>query len=163
MPLEFHVCEPRQQTHWREYFDLRWRVLRAPWGQERGSEKDSFDPVALHPVLDTGPPVSVLHQIALTTTNNVIGVGRIHLLNPTTAQIRFMAVEPAYRCQGVASAILERLEQFARQHTCTSIILNARDTVQAFYLHKGYRITGHGELLFNQIAHVKMCKELPDN
>ena len=41
-PDEFALAEPRTTQEWESYFDLRWRVLREPWGQARGSERDDL-------------------------------------------------------------------------------------------------------------------------
>ena len=42
---------PRSPCEWDAYFDLRWRILRQPWGQPRGSERDSEDDSAFHLLL----------------------------------------------------------------------------------------------------------------
>ncbi len=42
---------PRSPSEWDAYFDLRWRILRQPWGQPRGSERDSEDDSAFHLLL----------------------------------------------------------------------------------------------------------------
>ena len=34
---------PESPDQWDAYFDLRWRILREPWGQARESERDSLD------------------------------------------------------------------------------------------------------------------------
>jgi ABC-type Fe2+-enterobactin transport system substrate-binding protein len=34
---------PISPSEWDAYFDLRWQILRQPWGQPRGSERDSED------------------------------------------------------------------------------------------------------------------------
>jgi len=46
---------PRSPSEWDTYFDLRWRILRQPWGQPRGSERDSEDDSAFHLLLLTRP------------------------------------------------------------------------------------------------------------
>ena len=33
---------------WDGYFDLRWRILRRPWDQQPGSERDVLDQSAFH-------------------------------------------------------------------------------------------------------------------
>ena len=68
---------PRTPAEWENYFDLRWRVLRAPWNQPRGSEKDDRETDSEH-LMIVGPDSSAL------------AVGRLHFNTPTEAQVRFM-------------------------------------------------------------------------
>ena len=42
------VASPRTPKEFEEYYDLRWRILRAPWQQPRGSEKDDWEHLADH-------------------------------------------------------------------------------------------------------------------
>ena len=39
---------PKSPDEWDAYFDLRWRFLRQPGHQPRGSERDSVDVRAKH-------------------------------------------------------------------------------------------------------------------
>src|SRR5438105_3131573 len=47
-PHEPLLRSPCSTADWETYFDLRRRVLRQPWGQPRGSERDSEDKSAFH-------------------------------------------------------------------------------------------------------------------
>ena len=138
---------PRIPAEWENYFDLRWRVLRAPWNQPRGSEKDDRETDSEH-VMVVGPDSSAL------------AVGRLHFNTPVEAQVRFMAVEPEARGRGLGSLVLQECERRARTAGATSIVLNARDDVQGFYVRHGFVIVGPGEMLFSSIRHVRMRKDL---
>ena len=35
------VLEPKTKEDFKKYYDLRWRILRKPWNQPRGSEKEN--------------------------------------------------------------------------------------------------------------------------
>ena len=37
-----HPQKPREE--FKSYYDLRYKVLREPWGMQRGTEKDDFEP-----------------------------------------------------------------------------------------------------------------------
>ena len=72
------------------YFDLRWRILRQPWNQPRGSERDSRDQ-------------SAFHLLVIDDNSKVLACGRLHLNSPSEAQVRYMAVNedvqgPRLRC-----------------------------------------------------------------
>ena len=141
------VKHPETLEEFEKYYDLRWRVLREPWGQPRGSEKDEFDPVADH--------VSVRDE-----DDKLIGIGRLHLNNDREAQIRYMATEEDVRGSGVGRVIIERIETIARKRGVRWITLNAREHVVGFYEHLGYRVTGEGPTMFDEIRHSRMKKEM---
>ena len=129
------------------YFDLRWRVLREPWNQPRGSERDNLDATAFHLVIRTpeGKPVAI---------------GRLHVNSPAEAQVRFMAVDPVWQNRGLGARILRGLEDEARACRVECIVLNAREDASEFYLAHGYQVEGPGETLFGKVRHVRMLKNL---
>src|SRR5712691_13327512 len=83
------------------YFDLRWRVLRAPWQQPRGSERDEREDESIHLMIRG-------------TNGAALAVGRLHLNSPVEAQVRFMAVDPRWQGRGLGSTVLRELERRAR-------------------------------------------------
>jgi GNAT superfamily N-acetyltransferase len=145
--VPFTIRPPIDDSEWQALFDLRWRVLRAPWGQPRGSERDELD--------STG-----VHRIAWSQDHRVIGAGRLHLNGPDEGQVRYMAVEEGLRNHGIGRAILDALEEEARRLGVTRIVLNARDQAIPFYLRHGYRVIAPGRMLFGSIAHAVMTKTL---
>ncbi len=38
--MEVKICKPLTKEEFKKYYDLRWKVLRKPWKQPKGSEKD---------------------------------------------------------------------------------------------------------------------------
>jgi predicted GNAT family N-acyltransferase len=141
------VNHPESPEEFEEYYDLRWRVLREPWSQPRGSERDEFDPTADH--------VTVRDE-----DGNLIGIGRLHLNNDREAQIRYMATEEDARGYGAGRVIIVQLETIAKERGVRRITLNARENIVGFYEHLGYRVTGEGPTMFDEIRHSKMKKEL---
>ncbi len=129
------------------YFHLRWRVLRAPWRQPRGSERDALD-------------AGAMHFMACDSRGRLLGVARLHRLDGATAQIRYMAVRPACRGHGIGQALLHTAERAAKLRGGRVVVLNARTTVAGFYAQYGYRIDGTGSVLFGVIEHVRMAKVL---
>ena len=141
------LISPATEQQFARYYALRWEILRAPWQQPRGSERDEWESQAHHVmVCDDGQKVA--------------GVGRIHLTTDRQAQIRYMAVAQAYRNQGIGTQILNHLESWAAQQGVRTLFLHARSTASAFYQARGYRILGPGPTLYDQIHHVKMEKPL---
>ena len=144
MPLD--IIEPASEADFRAYYALRWKILRAPWDQPPGSERDPLDDDSTHLML-------VDHD------HVVRGVGRLHFNSIREAQIRFMAIDSRLQRQGHGSKLLESLERRARELGAARIVLEARETALRFYLKHGYRTAGPGHILFNRIAHVRMLKE----
>lgn len=140
------VREPSGASEVDRYYDLRWRVLREPWSQERGQERDEHEREAIH--------------LGAWAGERLLGVGRLHFVTPDTAQIRYMAVEPEMQGRGIGGRILEELEIRARQGGAERIVLNARDRAVRFYRRHGYGVTHSSETLFNAIPHWEMLKTL---
>ncbi len=89
-----------------------------------------------------------------------LAVGRLHFNSPTEAQVRYMAVEPTARGQGLGGRILEEFEKRARAAAATSIILNAREDAQRFYQKHGFVTVGPAPTIFDAVKHVRMRKDL---
>lgn len=143
----FTVRAPLSKTEFDNYYDLRWRILRAPWQQAPGSERDQHEDNAIH-------------AMVLNDEDRVIGVARLHQINNTTAQIRYMAVAERWQHKGIGDALLRYLEEKAWGLGVRLIKLNARDNSVGFYSKRGYQITGPGHLLYGKIKHQKMEKQL---
>ena len=139
---------PQTEAEWAAYFELRWRILREPWGQPPGSERDEWEAVAEH--------------VALWQEDRPVAVGRIHGLDAEEgwAQIRYMAVDPTQRGRGAGRQVLQALEDRARQRAWRHIRLNARSDVAGFYLQAGYADVGAGPTMFGSIRHRQMHKQL---
>ena len=143
----FTVNSPQTEIELQQYYDLRWRILRAPWQQPRGSERDEYESTAIH-------------AMAADSQGNVIGVARLHQTDKTTAQIRYMAVKARLQKRGVGKALLHYLEEHAIALGVRLIKLNARENCVEFYIQQGYHITGPGHVLYGEIKHQKMQKQL---
>lgn len=143
----FHLIKPETNNHWSIYYQLRWRVLRQPWGQPLGSERDELDATAYH-------------LLALNTYQEAVGVGRLHADYSGIGYIRYMAVDEKYHHQGIGSRILIALEEQARQNELRLIQLNARNTARDFYLQAGYTVIGKSHTLYGVVAHTRMEKQL---
>ncbi|MFO8023625.1 GNAT family N-acetyltransferase [Thiohalophilus sp.] len=144
------IDTPRTPVQFDAYYELRWQVLRAPWHQSRGSERDEHEADATHRmILDNGQQLRA--------------VGRLHALDSETGQIRYMAVDPVYRGQGLGKQMLLALEDAARAQGLLNLVLHAREPVVGFYRRQGYELLGRSHTLFGEIIHYKMHKALTDS
>ena len=141
------LATPISDEDWNRYYDLRWQVLRKPWNQPRGSERDDLDATAFHLMLRD-------------QSGDVVAIGRLHLNSPEEAQVRYMAVQDPWQGRGLGGRILQGLEQQARDQSVRCIVLNAREGAINFYLKRGYLIEGPAETLFGAIHHVRMGKDV---
>jgi GNAT superfamily N-acetyltransferase len=140
------ITQPETEQDFERYYDLRWRMLREPWKQPRGSEKDELEERALHIMVCKEDRIPV-------------AVGRAHFNTDIEAQIRFMAVEPRFQKTGLGSVVLKKLEDEVRQLGAKYIILHSRDTAVSFYEKHGYKIVSGSHTLFDSIPHFLMRKE----
>ena len=147
--MAYILTSPETEQDWQDYFQLRWQVLREPWQQPRGSERDELEDQAMH-------------IMAVDEHRNILGVVRLHRLTDHSGQIRYMAVHPQQQGKGIGSQLLRRLENEARSWGCLEVLLNARSSALDFYLQRGYQIIGEAPVLFECIAHTRMRKRLVD-
>ena len=142
------LIEPRTKTEFEAYYDLRWRILRKPWELQKGSEKDELDKSSYH--------LMVVDE----STGEVAAVGRLQINSNDKAQIRYMAVADRYQGQGLGSKIVEELEKIALKKGVKSVILQARNNAVKFYEKNGFEVVEKSYLLFGEIQHFLMQKNL---
>jgi ribosomal protein S18 acetylase RimI-like enzyme len=140
------IIEPKTPQDFAKYYDLRWRVLRKPWNQPPGSEKDDLEEQSIH--------------LMATSQNRVLGVIRAHFPSPGIAQIRYMAVDTPYQGKGIGTKLLTEMEKRLKQKGARQIVLNAREIAVEFYENHGYDIAGKAHILYDSIEHFKMVKRL---
>ncbi len=141
------VYEPKSVEDFKKYFDLRWRILRKPWGQPRGTEKDELEERSIHLMVCESGRIP-------------IGIGRAHFNSPDEAQIRFMAVAEQFQGKGVGRLVLKELEKRVKAKGAKQITMNARKTAADFYEKHGYKVMGKAHVLFDSVLHLRMRKEL---
>lgn len=136
------IRQPRTKKEFEMMYDLRWRILREPWNQPRGSEKDQFESQAFH-------------FIAL-FLNRIVGTARLHMVKDDVGQIRYLAVEEDFRRKGVAGKLMEAIHLTAKNKFIKFLVLNARETAVDFFKKIGYIVIEDGPTLFGEIKHKKM-------
>ena len=135
-----------QNHEWDAYYDLRYRVLREPLNQVRGSERNDGDATGIH--------------FALYENRILKAIARLDRHDDTTAQVRFVAVESTEQGKGYGRLIMEATEQHAAADGNTKMILHARDYAVDFYLRLGYTLIEPSHKLFGVLQHFLMEKSL---
>jgi predicted GNAT family N-acyltransferase len=143
-----NIIEVKTPEDFEKYYELRWRILRAPWGKPRGEEVDETDPQSVNIMLtdDSG---------------KAIAVGRLHMNNKYEAQVRYVAVDDAQQGKGVGRILMEELERRALEDfNAEYVMLHAREKAVPFYEALNYQMIGPSYLLFGEIQHFEMVKQL---
>ena len=140
------IRRPRTATDLARYYETRWRTLRRPWHQPKGSERDALESRAVH--------------LMAVEDGRVVGVARMHLGAPNVAQFRYMGVLRRYRDRGIARRLLRALEREARRRGVRIAWFNAREPAVPFYEKCGYSVFDTSYTLYGCIPHWKMFKEL---
>lgn len=151
---EFHklhfrsmIRTPKTTAEWDAYYQLRFEILRAPWGQALGSEK-------------TDGETAHQHFAYFNDQQQIIGVIRLDNCAAQTGQIRFMAVADAAQRSGIGRLLMQFVEEKAREQKLNKMILHAREQALPFYRKLGYQYLERSHLLFGEIQHHLMFKEI---
>ena len=139
------IRQPKTKKEFELMYNLRWRILREPWHQPRGSEKDELES-------------ECYHFIAI-LLDKVVGTARFHKLNESAAQIQYLAVEEPFQRKGIGGKLLEALHLTAMNQLLKFTILNANETAWKFFEKMGYKTTEDGPLLFGEIRQKKMIRK----
>ena len=140
------IRTPNTKAEWDAYYQLRWEVLRKPWNQPKGSEKDIAEDRFYH--------------VAAFDNNQLIGVGCFLMINEVEAQIRFMGVDANAQRKGVGVSLMNALEVEAFGRGVTKVVLHAREIAVPFYEYCGYTMIEKSYLLYDSIQHFLMSKEI---
>ena len=144
--MDIELREPKTEEEFEKYYDLRWRILRKPWTDEKQSGRDANERTAIHLTAWDG--------------DKLVGGGRFYFLSSDEAQIRGMAVEHGYENKGIGSMILKGLEERAMQGGAKRIVLHAREGALEFYRKNQYHVVERSYTLFHSIVHWQMHKDL---
>jgi ribosomal protein S18 acetylase RimI-like enzyme len=140
------IIQPESKQDFDRYYDLRWKLLREPLKQPKGSERDELEERALH-------------IMACRWDRVPVAVGRAHFNTDIEAQIGYVAVEPRFQETGLESAVLKNLEDEVRHLGAKYVVLQSRDTAVSFYEKQGYKIVSQSYTLFESVPHFLMRKE----
>jgi predicted GNAT family N-acyltransferase len=139
------IQTPADEQAWEEYYDLRYRVLREPLQQARGSERHEGDADGIH--------------FALYENTQLIAIARLDdTAEETVSQVRFVAVDTQNQGKGYGKRIMEAAEQGAKERGKTTMILHARDYAVDFYTSIGYELVEPSYKLFGVLQHYLMKK-----
>lgn len=140
------IRTPTTEYEWEKYYDLRYRILRQPLNQPRGSEKNEGDEVGIH--------------FALFEDQQLLAIARLDHTETGVSQVRFVAVESNQQGKGYGIQIMAATEKRSKSIGCYKMMLHARDYAVPFYKKIGYRLIEPSYKLFDVLQHYLMEKEL---
>ncbi|MFN5224774.1 MAG: citrulline utilization hydrolase CtlX [Bacteroidota bacterium] len=141
------VVAAKSQQELESCFQLRHEILRRPWNQPIGSERDEQE-------------ASSWHFLAKNAQGSTIGTVRLQRLDEQRGQLRYMAVAEKNQGKGIGKQLLKAAEKQATALGMKSIFLQARDNAVPFYLANGYQVLEKTFLLYDEIQHYSMEKHL---
>ncbi len=144
--MEIEIRAPKNEVEWEQYYDLRYRILRQPWNQPQGSERNEGDETGLH--------------FALYENEILKAIARLDINDEKSAQVRFMAVETEIQRNGYGKQVMLAIENYCKTKNISEIILHAREIAIPFYKSLGYQLVEKSHLLFNEIQHFLMTKRI---
>lgn len=138
------IRTPQTEDEWGDYYELRYRVLREPLGQPKGSEKNDGDASGIH--------------FALYDQGTLCAIARLDQAEHDVAQVRFVAVDHTIQGKGYGRFIMDAVEKQSIERGDTKMILHARDYAVDFYLKLGYTLIEPSHKLFGVLQHYLMEK-----
>ena len=126
---------------------LRYEVLRKPWSQTIDSATDQLEEKSINAFIQNNKGI-------------VIACGRLQENENKIGQIRFMAVDQNYQGKGLGKLIITCLEEKAKELKLNKIQLQARENAVSFYKNNGYVMIEKTFLLWVQIQHFLMEKQI---
>ncbi|MEJ5202038.1 MAG: GNAT family N-acetyltransferase [Anaerolineales bacterium] len=146
--MKIVIKSPVTREEFKAYYDLRYRVLREPWGQPRGSEKDDYEPISQH-------FIAVDEE-----TGHIVGAVKWFEKEPGVGWFSHLAVEPHYQRKGIGKLLVEIVEQTVREKGYRILGCMSRLNTVAYLERLGYRVAGLPAHYFGPIQVVWMEKEL---
>jgi predicted GNAT family N-acyltransferase len=128
-------------------YALRYRMLRAPWGQPYESSFDNLEEKSVNLYIGD-------------EKGHIIACGRLQENAGRVGQIRYMAVDSTSQGKGLGKLIVNALEDAARRLNLERIELQARENAVNFYLGCGYVLKEQTFKLWDVIQHYRMEKML---
>jgi predicted GNAT family N-acyltransferase len=125
---------------------VREEVFLVEQAVAREVERDGLDEQCIH--------------VLARDEEQVVGCGRLRMLEEGLAKVERVAVRKAWRTQGVGRLLMEALHREARRRKFEKIVLGSQLTAELFYIKQGYEAVNDEIFLEAGIQHRMMSKRL---
>ena len=142
------IKTPQTRDDFKAYYELRYKVLRAPWGQPKDTEKDDYEPISQH-------------FMAIDDANGkVVGVIKMFEKTVGVGWVSHLAVDPGYQKKGVGRLLMDSVELAAREKGFHVIGCMSRLNTTAYFERLGFSTAGLPTHYFGTTQVLWMEKEL---
>lgn len=142
------IKTPQTREEFKTYYDLRYRILRQPWAQPRGTEKDDYEPISTH------------FMAVDTETGEVVGVIKVYEKEEGVGCFSHMAVAGVRQRQGIGRLLMDAVEEYSRMKGFKTLGCFSRLNTTQYFEQAGYRIAGLPTHYFGTTQVVWMEKNL---
>lgn len=142
------IRTPHTRDDFKSYYELRYKVLREPWGLPKGTEKDDYEPISHH------------FMAVDEKTGEMVACAKLFEKEAGLAWVSHMAVSTNRQHQGIGRQLLNHIEAFAREQGYKRIGCLSRLNTTQFFEKEGYGISGLPTHYFGTTQVVWMEKNL---
>jgi len=144
------IKTPQTRDEFKAYYDLRYRILRQPWAQPRGTEKDDFEPLSQH------------FMAVDSESGEVVGVIKVYEKDPGIGCFSHMAVAGVRQRQGIGSMLMDAVEDYSRKKGFKTLGCYSRLNTTLYFERAGYRIADLPAHYFGTTQVVWMEKDVQE-
>eukprot|EP00826_Nyctotherus_ovalis_P000548 TRINITY_DN0_c712_g1_i1.p1 TRINITY_DN0_c712_g1~~TRINITY_DN0_c712_g1_i1.p1 ORF type:complete len:163 (-),score=44.12 TRINITY_DN0_c712_g1_i1:58-546(-) len=119
---------PKTIEEFEEYYHLRYKVLREPLGEPKGTE-------TARPLINE---LSGIHVCAFTPDGKKVIGAAMGFMSKDYAKVHALCVHEEYQKLGLGRALMNALEAKMKKRGATSVYLNSRTNTEKFYQKLGY-------------------------
>ena len=139
---------PQTRDDFKAYYDLRYKVLREPWGQPKDTEKDDYEPISQHfMAVDEG-------------NGKIVGVIKMFEKEHGVGWVSHLAIDPAYQKKGVGHMLVETVEKAAKEKGYRVIGCMSRLNTTSYFEKMGFQTAGLPTNYFGTTQVLWMEKEV---
>ena len=142
------IKSPVTRDDFKAYYELRYKVLREPWGLPRGSEKDDYEPISQH------------FMAVNDESGELLGCLKFFEKEAGVAWVSHLAVADKHQRKGIGKSMLAHVEDLARRQGFTRIGCLSRLNTTDYFERAGYSISGLPTHYFGTTQVVWMEKKL---
>lgn len=142
------IKSPKTREEFKAYYELRYRVLRAPWGQPKDTEKDDYEPISQH------------FMAVDEETGKIVGVIKVLEKSSGTGWFSHLAVDPTFQRRGIGLKLIQAVETAAKENGFKVLGCMSRLNTTAYFEKRGFTIAGFPSHYFGTTQVVWMEKEL---
>lgn len=142
------IKEPKTRDDFKAYYELRYKVLRAPWGQPKDTEKDDYEPISQH------------FMAVDEDKGKVVGVVKLFEKEQGVGWVSHLAIDPAYQNKGIGHLLIETVEKAAKEKGYRVIGCMSRLNTTSYFEKMGFQTAGLPTHYFGTTQVLWMEKEV---